>query len=188
VKLWDGPHSSLGLTETPTGLLIIRTNRLTRGFWFIQAGVAIGFPIAAFEVTSLASPRTLGGVLPVLVSLLAACLTVDFLIVEFSDVRAVEIDDDGVRFRYRFHSERGLWIDLSPGDIPVQAGMWTIKRRTRRDSGMPSRGHDVTIEQARAILSYPRCPKWRLNASTAQKLGLNESVGTYLSSTQPDSG
>jgi hypothetical protein len=165
-------HPPFNRGSTP--LLTLRTDGFTRAFWIVQAAVAVGFFLGVFVLVFLtpadASGSGLSRLLPFLLFLIAA----DIGMLEIVEVRAIEIDPDGVTFRYRFHSERGLWSDLSPTRNPIEGGMWTLKRKTPRNVSKPTRAHSVTLRRARAILESPYCPRWDLPRSVAEILRMQQ--------------
>jgi hypothetical protein len=89
-----------------------------------------------------------------------------------TSVRQVDIDERGVRFQYPFHKEFGSWEKLSYYPTYLEPNVWVISR-ARQGRRVSVRGHRVTKDQARAIVSYPSCPKWNLSPEVRQSLGLD---------------
>jgi hypothetical protein len=159
---------------TPPGPLSV----LTRGWtWFdrtLQIVVVAMSPPLFLILTVLPSPPYRFNFLYGLVETIAILAIVEIAGLEIVSVRRVDIDAAGVTFYYPFHRERGLWRDLFPGPDGPRHGGWFVGRNRRDRKGrVQIRGHRLTLEQARAILSYPLCPPWDIAPEVSAKLGLD---------------
>ncbi len=155
--------------------LSVRTNGWT---WFDrtwQLTVLAVSPLVIIMLAFLAQPPYPADFIPRLIGGVIILAFADILIEEIVSVRGVEIDREGVTFHYLFHRERGAWTDLFPDPSPPQHGSWFIGRLRHRRSQKTVRGHRVTLEQARAILTYPACPEWSLVPSVESSLGVRTS-------------
>jgi hypothetical protein len=130
------------------------------------------FPLLASEFYFLAIGGFPGGLRGSLIVAAAISAFVYGLAESRISVRRVDISESGISFRYLFHSEYGSWSDLGPSpSFPVWHGMWQIQRRqTPTRLKPPLRGHLITVEQLRAVLTYPGCPHWALPESVEREL------------------
>ncbi len=161
-----GANSSLSL-----GRLCIKTKGIARGDWAIHAAMILGFPVVVLFGVYLSGTQPPTDVLPKVVGAGIFVALLDLLIEELVSTRAIVLTASGVTFRYPFHSEYRQWSDLEPSQTPAQSGSWYVT--SRRTSGHPSsaRAFRLTIEQARAMLDYPACPKWTLPPIVISSLG-----------------
>ena len=152
------------------GVISVRAQGLTYADRSIQIGMLIVAPLAALEIILLTnggpSRDTFGKIGLFLLTISAYELITEGL----ASVRRVDIDSMGVRFRYLFHSERGVWADLRPGRSPARHGMWMVVRD--RGVSRRRRGHWVTWAQAQAILRYPARPRWDFRPGVPESLEL----------------
>jgi len=152
----------------------------TRGLtWFDMAALVISlgfFPVAVAAFYFLAIGGFPGGFAGSLIA--AACVSAFVFLVGEARVstRKIDVSSRGVTFHYVFNTEEGNWADLAPSPFLPQHGLWYLRRNRRSGSGREARTHALTLEQARAILSYPACPKWALNPAVSRALGI-ESPG-----------
>ena len=147
----------------------------TRGLPFLEKGVitvAVGlFPLLAGMFYFLAIGRFPGGLTGCIIA--AAVVSASVFVVGASRmfVRGIDVEEDGISFRYLFHSEYGSWSDLAPSPFAIKHGEWYLARRNPGShSNHRVRGYRLTIEQARAVLSFPACPKWTLPESVVREL------------------
>lgn len=148
---------------------------VTRGWpWFDRAAVLtmVGFfPVLTGMFYFLAIGGFPDGVVGSIVAAAGVCGSVFLLFEAMTHVRSIEITEAGVTFRYPFHSEYGAWGDLAPGPFPVSHGEWAIvRRRAGKLRAGQERGHRVTVEQARVLLSHPACPRWALPEPVCRQL------------------
>lgn len=144
----------------------VRAHGMTWWDKALQAVVLAVTPIAVVEVTIFAPPPYPIDFVPRLITALVLVAGADLFIEAMVSTRRVDIDSAGVTFHYLLHKERGAWKDLSPGVNPPGHGVWFVGRR--RYSGpmmglLPVRGHLLTLEQARAVLSCPQRPRWDID-------------------------
>lgn len=145
----------------------------TRGITWVDSRIALASlivgPLMALCIVGL----TAGGPTqntPVKILVFVGCFSAYLLfITNAASVRRVDLDQQGVTFRYIVTKERASWADLRPGRSPANHGIWTIVRITK--SGR-RRGHVVTTEQALAILRHPNRPEWDLAPAVAESLGV----------------
>lgn len=134
-------------------------------------GAVIGYPLVAFAVVH-ATTATLGARLLIFTAVLGcASLGVSNL----QCIRRVDVDDGGVTLRYVVRRVRVPWPDFAPPGPNRYAkayGGIFVRRILRRPAGEVRRGHFVTRDQARAILTHPNCPRWDLEPSLREFLGL----------------
>lgn len=97
-------------------------------------------------------------------------------IVYRSIIRAVVVSASGVVF---VTSSTGVpihWPSLEPPSSPASFGQvsfyYHLEDGVRRRMSLPLQGFDVTVFQARAILSHPSCPKWDLGDDIRRSLSL----------------
>ena len=86
------------------------------------------------------------------------------------NLRRVVIDTQGVQFVYVLHRAKVRWAHLTPARRTPQGRTLTFYRVD--DSGMEKRSYFVTLEQAKAILTFPSRRKWELSHELAGHLGL----------------
>jgi hypothetical protein len=166
----------LSSTATPPGnpvegteslpLISVRTHGMTWWEKTWQIAVLASSPVVILMGTVVSQPPFPTDFVPRLIGVIVLIGAVDLLFEELVSVRRVDIDATGVTFHYLFHRERGIWLDLSPDLAPPSHGTWCLRRR-RPAKGLfrhvPSRTHQITFEQARAVLSYPRRPRWDID-------------------------
>jgi hypothetical protein len=131
-----------------------------------QIAVLASSTLVILMGTVVSQPPFPSDFVPRLIVVIILIGAVDFLFEELVSVRRVDIDTTGVTFHYLFHRERGVWLDLSPDAAPPSHGTWCLRRR-RPAKGLlrriPVRAHQITLEQARAVFSYPRRPRWDID-------------------------
>jgi len=157
--------------------VVVRTTGFT---WLDKVGqlvVACMFPIGVLWVIYLSGPPSPSDVVPRLVGVIAFLAAVDLAWVSIVSVRRVEIDTEGVSFRYLFHTERRNWSDLRPGSGPPEHRDWWLRSTFHIGRNSFERGYHISIEQAKSILGHPSCPKWDLAPKVRQGL---EAAGVRL--------
>ncbi len=139
----------------------------------VQVVVAGVFPLAVLMATALSGPRFPNEFPQRVIVIGAFLLVLDFTAEALGSVRKVTLDAEGIRFDYLLHTERGRWADMRPGaDAPVH-GMWYLLRNLHNNSRLlPERSHQITLERARAILSFPACPDWPIPEATLAQIGI----------------
>src|SRR5208282_2050247 len=131
--------------------------------WFdrsAQLTVLVLLPLGIVMLAVISGPRYPVDFLPRALIAVIILVAVDVAYEGYLSVRRVDIDSRGVTFRYLFHSEFGFWYALGPSPRPPSHDMWAILRIRLTKGTRSIRGHWVTLEQARAILSHPACPEW----------------------------
>lgn len=161
-----GANSSL-----PLGRLYIKTNGIARVDWAIHAAMILAFPVVVLFVVYLSGTQPPTDVLPKVVGVAILLTLLDLLIEELVSTRAITLTASGVTFRYPFHSEYRQWSDLEPSQSPAQSGSWYVTSRRTLGHRSSARAFRLTIEQARAMLDYPACPKWTLPPTVTSSLG-----------------
>jgi hypothetical protein len=144
--------------------------------WFdqtLQLTILAVSPVLILMLVFLPQPPYPTDFVQRIIAALVILAIADFSGEEIVSVRRVDIDSEGVAFNYPLHCEKGAWADLFPGPNPPQHGSWFVGR-TRRRGGrvLTPRAHRITLEQARAILSHPSCPKWDLEPAVESVLRL----------------
>jgi len=135
-------------------------------------GAAFGYPLVAFAVDK-------NVLVPLTARLLiwTIVLAAIFLFLENSQgSRGMRIGDSGVTFRYILHKERWAWstIELPPAPQPYakqRRGVF-VSRRLPGEADNESRTLFVTRDQARVILSDPRCVMKDIDPQVRSYLGL----------------
>jgi hypothetical protein len=155
------------------GVLSIATRGLTWFDWVWQATVLALSPLVILMGTVLSWPPYPIDFYPRLCVMVGIIVVSDLIVEDRVSVRRVDIDKEGMTFHYLFHSEHAAWNELSPADVPVEHGAWFIQRYRRRAGRAPPRGYRVTLEQARAILSYPGRPSWDIPPDVSRSLNLD---------------
>jgi hypothetical protein len=121
----------------------------------------------------------LGKVIGTLITLAFADLVLEGIL----SVRGIEIDSEGVTFRYPFNRVRASWSSLRPIPYLVPGGgyfvrgSWLIAQK-QVSQRFPERGHQLTREQALAVIRYPGRPPWDLTGAPWE--GLVDSAHTDL--------
>jgi len=152
--------------------ITISTNGLTWFDWQMIGACILLFPLAFAMIYFLAIGGAPGGIIGALIAAAVIC-AVTFLLAEaIVSVRSIDINPSGMSFHYLFNTEQGSWEVLRPGPYPPKRGEWYVMRPRMTRSGPALRGHKLTLEQARAVVHYPSCPKWELDPLTAAALGL----------------
>jgi hypothetical protein len=152
----------------------------TRGLTFADRqliiGTAIGaliiYPLVAFAIVG-ATPATLGPRLLLGTVVIAAT---SLGLANIQAIRRVDVDDSGVTFRYVLRRVHASWTDLRPPHANRYAreyGGIYMRRVVPSAGGGIGRGHFVTCDQARAILSHAACPKWTLEEGLRSYLRLD---------------
>ncbi len=138
----------------------------------IQVVILVLFPVGLLMVTALSGPRFPNDFLQRVIVIAAFLLGLDFTAEALGSLRKVTLDAEGIRFEYLLHKEQGRWADLRPGaEAPVH-GMWYLLRNLHNNSRLlPERSHQITLEQARAVLSFPACPDWPIPDETLAQIG-----------------
>ncbi len=135
------------------------------------------FPVGLLMATVLAGPRFPDEFLQRVIVIASFLLGLDLTAEALGSVRKVTLDAEGIRFDYLLHKERGRWADLRPGPEPPVHGMWYLLRNLHNKSRrLPERSHQITLEQARAILSFPACPKWPIPEATLAQIGVRRNA------------
>jgi hypothetical protein len=166
----------MGPSSNSSGGRIQAISIRTKGWTWLdrlaQLAMLALFPVAFLLDVVISGPRYPNDLVPRVTFIVVLLAGIDLLYVSIVPVRRVDVDDKGITFHYLFHKERATWADLSPISAPPQHGMWGLLRN-RQTGGklLPYRGHNITIEQARGILSFPACPRWELPFQTRQALG-----------------
>jgi hypothetical protein len=157
-----------------SGVVVVRTVGWT---WFdraLQVLIVAMFPVGVAVVFFLATPPVPSkDLIPGLVGIMLFLVAVDVYAEAIISVRQVKLDSSGVTFSYIFHSEHRKWEDLEPSRLSPRHGGWGVKSRYRGGRLIRTRGYAITIEQARALVDYPNCPKWDLPPETLQALGIS---------------
>jgi hypothetical protein len=149
----------------------------TWGDAVIQAVVVGLFPVAVLLLIVLPVPRPPADAVPRLVAIVIFLAGLDLLFEEITSPRQVRVGPGGVTFRFLFHSESRGWSELEPDRMVPRYGGWGVISRYRGGRRVRQRGFALTIEQARALLGHPNCPKWELSAETRIALGLAPNPG-----------
>jgi hypothetical protein len=151
----------------PSQVIAIRTNGTTWLDRMIQVVILCLFPLGVILVIVVSGPKPPSDVVPRLIGILAVLVALDLMAESVTSVRRVEIGPEGVRFSFLFHHEVRIWTELEPSRTSPEHGGWYIVSRSRNGRSVSRRGYRLTIEQARALLTYPACPKWNLPSSVA---------------------
>lgn len=139
----------------------------------IQIVILCLFPIGIYFVIVISGLRSPADVIPRLVGIIAVLSVLDLLAESITSVRQVEIRPDGVVFSFLLHRERRAWAELEPSTVPPEHGGWYVLSHSRNGKRTSQRGFRLTLEQARALLTYPASPKWTLIPSVALSLGIS---------------
>ncbi len=132
------------------------------------------FPVYVLAFNYLTIGGFVGGLPGSMIAAAAASTTTYLLGLSSASVRSIEVSPAGVAFHYLFNTERGDWADLRPSSFPPNRGCWFIMRRRPSSQFLPVRGHRLTLEQSRAILTYPTCPRWVLPDGVERWIGLDQ--------------
>jgi hypothetical protein len=159
----------------------VRATSPIRQQLLLHATALLAFPVfLVFTVyLTIGGPSSNLGVKLLVAVLLFAIF--DLLLLEtFSPPRRVDLDDQGVTFRFRLHRERRSWDELAPTIKPGRGryrnGLWTLTypAKSGLDEGQRrvSRiiGATLTREQARAILHYPSGKPWMMSPEDTRQL------------------
>jgi hypothetical protein len=157
------------VARMPGQPVTIRTRGLTSVDLKIQMIVLFGSALVLVDQLLLNWGKGADWLLVAVGITAAVAVVAEIALMGILSIRSVSVDDSGVTFRYPFYRRHGGWMDLTPSSKPISRGLWAI---FRRDSAGVERGHWVTLEQARAILGHPSCPRWPLPAEVRQSLGL----------------
>jgi hypothetical protein len=162
--------SSLNAERSAT--VIVRTGGFTKNDLALLAAGAISAPIIFVMFVFL----PIGGGLPdnwmgitVSVAFVAAIMMFGDELVQ---VRRVEIGAQGVSFRFSIHTSFCRWAELFPYPGPPRAGVWAVE--SRKPGILRGRWFRLTLDQSRALLSHPACPKWNLSPEVLFRLGMSE--------------
>lgn len=156
------------------GLATIKTIGWTWLDKMIQVVTVLLFPVGVLFVIYLSGPKPPADLLPRLLGIVVFLLGLDVFAESMSSVRQVRVDSTGVTFRYLFHSTHRDWPDLAPSNLVPQHGGWGVVSRYHNGRRVRlQRGYALTIEQARALVTHPNCPKWHLSEAIKQGLGVD---------------
>ncbi|MGB6442332.1 MAG: hypothetical protein WBF81_03455 [Thermoplasmata archaeon] len=131
------------------------------------------YPIAVLFGTFLAGSRTTSSVVPNIIVLGIGFACLYLVAEELMAVRRIELGPSGVGFRFFIHTEHRLWTDLEPSRVAVEHQGWYVLSRYNNGKRVSQRGYRLSVEQARALLTYPACPEWTLPSSVASSLGIS---------------
>jgi hypothetical protein len=170
-QLDSGPHRSgsgsvvrirtLGLSVMDRQLLIATA-----------VGAAIGYPLVAFAVVDATQSSLVLRLSIFSVVLVAAVLAAS----NIQAIRRVDIDAGGVTLRYTLRSVRVRWSDFLPpprNPFAKEYGGTFLRRRVGGAGRETRRGHFVTRDQARAIMTHPNWPNLVVDADLRGYLGLD---------------
>lgn len=161
--------AALHASSSPSEL-VVKTHGWTWLDRTWQLFVIAMFPIAvAFIVFLSGRPPTID-LIPRFLGIVVFLACVDLLVEAIISVRQVRITPGGVTFRFIFHSEHRSWKELEPSRDPPRHGGWGLVSRYRNGRPARQRGYPLTIDQARAVLSNPNCPRWELPSSIREGL------------------
>ncbi len=159
-------------TDSTQAVATIRTRGVTRYDWLVPLALAIGYAgsipflvLAQYQFPG--TPDWINYGVPA-----SAILAVGFLLLEFTSVRSVEMTPRQILFRYPLHTEAVDWSEVSPGRRPATWGIWFVLKNSNPATakGM-QRAYRLTLEQARALLAWPTCPRWNLSPTVLNSLG-----------------
>lgn len=153
-------------------VVVLPSRGLAWADWMVLLVLAILFPIAVGMLYFLAVGGFPGGLAGALLAAGAAVVATFLVVEDRISVRRIEFDPSGITFYYPFHRERVPWTAVTPREWPVNHGSWWLVRTSTLRGRPTIRGYRLTIEQARAVLNYPSCPKWNLSVGVARSLGL----------------
>ena len=159
-------------SQSEVGEIVIQTGGWTWGDAMLQLMLVALFPVGVLFIVFLSGPQPPTNVLPRIVGVALLWAGVDLFVEALVSVRRVSLDAQGVSFRYLFHTERREWTDLEPSKLTPRHGDWALISRFRAGRRTMQRAYAVTIEQARAIVGHPNCPKWDLPEDVRKGLNL----------------
>jgi hypothetical protein len=153
----------------------IRSRWLVSGFSVVAVpailiGLVLGVLQGSLSHESLFY-QAAGGIIAV--SLVAGVLAA---LVYFEFVRAVDVSGEGIRFLVGRRTLHVQWEDLVPPRSPFLVGItfkYKVGSRIAEEDGL-----FVTRDQARAILTNPHCPNFRLDGKVSSSLGLTGSTAS----------
>lgn len=157
----------------------IKTHGLTSLDKSFQVMVLAISPFAIILATVLSGPAYPSEFIPRLIVVIVLLICTDLGVEAILSVRRVDIDSTGVTFRYLFNTEHGSWSDISPGEKPPWRETWYVRRRRSRGriiGRAPFRAHNITLEQAHAILAYPSRPAWNVDPTILRRLAESGSL------------
>jgi len=159
-------------SQPKVGEKVIETGGWTWGDAMVQVTCVALYPVGVLFIVFLSGPQPPTNVLPQLVGIALFVAGVDLFVEALVSVRRVSLDAQGVSFRYLFHTERREWTDLEPSKLTPQHGGWGVISRYRGGHRAMQRAYALTLEQARAIVGHPNCPRWELPEAVRKGLNL----------------
>ena len=168
--MYPSPVSSQSAT------IVVRTGGLTETDLALLAAGVITAPVMFLMLAYLPQADSFRDGLPVNWTGVLASVGIVAAIMMFQDdqiqVRRVEVDPEGVDFRFTIHSTYCRWSELFPSSRPPQAGIWAAE--SRKTGVLGGRWFRLTLDQSRALLNHPACPKWNLSPEVLSGLGMSE--------------
>jgi hypothetical protein len=172
MKVVQSRANSPNPNQPEVGEIVIETGGWTWGDAMVQVTCVALYPVGALFAVFLSGPQPPADVLPRLLGFALFVAGVDLFVEALISVRRVSLDSQGVSFRYLFHTERREWTDLEPSKLTPRHGGWGVISRFRGGHRAMQRAYALTIEQARAIVGHPNCPRWDLPADVRKALNL----------------
>jgi hypothetical protein len=165
------------MAQSPSSVVVIRSQGVTRVEWKLQifAVVYFGFMYLLLYFGTVGGPSH--GFVPPLVGAAAASILLDCIFLEIvSHPRELELSPEGIKFRYRLHSEHCSWKDphstIQVGFGDFGEGGWSVSRPYRLTTAgrTRNRGHWLTETQLRAFVSYPSGRTWKITDSLMRRV------------------
>ena len=120
----------------------------------VSFGLSFGFPHNSWTVG---------------ICLLASGPLIGVLAVQSQIARTIELDASGIQIRALGQSRRLRWVDFDGFHFPPKFGEIGLAPRSGARTGWAG-AYFLSLEQARAILAYPLCP--RVEQSESVRIGL----------------
>ena len=172
MQLVQPPANAPDPSQPEMGEIVIETGGWTWGDAMLQLMLVAMYPVGVLFVVFLSGPKPPADVVPRLVGIAIFLVGVDLFVEALVSVRRVSLDARGVSFRYLFHTERREWTDLEPSNLTPRHGGWGVISRYRGGHRAMQRAYALTLEQARAIVGHPNCPRWELPEAVRKGLNL----------------
>lgn len=175
--MWGNPsHRDVAAALVPSGPTVkVKTRGLSSIDRQLLTATAVGAAIGYLLLTFLVIGGSTGTLVSRLLVFSAVLGCTSLGVSNLQCIRRVDVDDEEVTLRYLMRTVRVPWSDLAPPRANPYAdeyGGIFLRRIVRGPGGGARRGSFVTRDQARAILMHPKCPKWDLDETLREFLGL----------------